>query len=90
MAQHRDPARDVLARANKVARLLAECKRRGVDLSPELSSAVTEALTALEIVRGRLTDHLMQAPVGIRGSLRRLLRHVDTARHRISELQRDR
>jgi len=90
MPQTRDPARDVLARANKVARLLAECRRRGVDLSPELSNSVAEALTALETVRGRLAEHLMQAPVGIRGSLRRLLRHVDTARHRITELQQER
>ena len=90
MPQLRDPARDVLARANKVARLLAECHRRGVDLSPESSNSVAEALTALEQVRGALVEHLMQAPVGIRGSLRRLLRHVDTARHRITELYRGR
>lgn len=87
MPQPNDPAREVLARANRVARLLAECQRRGVALTPELNTSVTETLTALERVRCRLAGHLLEAPIGIKGSLRRWLRHLDTARQRINTLR---
>lgn len=87
MPQLNDPAREVLARANRVARLLAECQRQGVALSPELTTSVTETLTALERVRCRLADHLTLAPIGIKGNLRRWLRYLDTARQRINTLR---